>query len=405
MTGLEIIQWGLLVPVIGGSVYAILRMWAVFRFADARENLAHGPKPSADADAPPVTVLKPVRGLEKNLQRNLRSVCLQDYPSYQVIYSVQDPNDPALAVLKELQAEFGAERVTVVVSDVQAGANGKVNNLLGALSEARHDILVMSDSDALVGPDYIATMVAPLADPQVGCVFTPFRIVEAQTWFEKMELLSMNADFIPDVIFADVTGAANACLGPSIALRRSALEAIGGLQSLADFLVEDYELGRRFWTSGRKVKLMPYLIDVVVDLTRWQQWWGHQVYWDQNTRFARPGAFFATLLIRSIPFAVLYWLARGADTIGLSVLLGAVAIRLVTAAVSLRRGLQDDEGLRSLAWLPLRDVVTLVSWVQAFAKRTVVWRGVAYRLVGGGRMVPLDERWPRASVERVQGRF
>ncbi len=392
MTGLEFIQWGLLVPVIGGSVYAVLRMWAVLRFAGARERLAQRPKLSADA--PPVTVLKPVRGLEKHLKRNLRSACLQDYPSYQVIYSVQDNDDPALAVLKELQCEFGSERVTVVVSDVKAGSNGKVNNLLGALSEARHDVLVMSDSDALLGPDYVATMVAPLSDPQVGCAFTPFRVVEAQTWFEKMELLSMNADFIPDVVFADVTGAANACLGPSVALRRSALEAIGGLQSLADFLVEDYELGRRFWTSGMKVVLVPYLIDVVVDLTRWQQWWGHQVYWDQNTRFARPGAFFATLLVRALPFAVLYWLARGADPIGFGVLLGAVAIRLVTAAISLSRGFRDDEGLRNLAWLPFRDVVTLLSWVQAFAKRTVVWRGVTYRLVGGGRMVPVEHRCP-----------
>lgn len=394
MAGLEILQWGLLVPVMGGSVYAILRMWAVFRFAWARERLAQMPRPGREA--PPVTVLKPVRGLEKNLKRNLRSACLQDYPCYQVIYSVQEADDPALPVLKEIQAEFGAERVTVVVSDVQAGANGKINNLLGALSEARHDVLVMSDSDTLFGPDYIATMVAPLSDPQVGCVFTPFRVVEAQTWFEKMELLSMNADFIPDVVFADVTGAASACLGPSIAMRRSALEAIGGMQSLADFLVEDYELGRRFWTSGMKVGLVPYLIDVVVDLTRWQQWWGHQVYWDQNTRFARPGAFFATLLVRSIPFAMLYWLARGADLVGFSLLLGAVAIRLVTAAISLKRGFQDEEGLRSLAWLPLRDVVALLSWIQAFAKRTVVWRGVTYQLVGGGRIVPVEQRCPSA---------
>lgn len=388
MTGFEILQWLLLVPVIGGSVYAVLRMLTVFPFARAREALAQRAKPGPDA--PPVTVLKPVRGLEKNLQRNLRSACLQDYPDYQVIYSVQDAEDPALPVLEAIQAEFGSERVTVVVGDVQAGSNGKVNNLLGALAEARHDILVISDSDTFLKPDYLATLVAPLSDPDVGCAFTVFRVVEAQTWFEKMELLSMNADFMPDVIFADVTGAANACLGPSLAVRRSALEGIGGLQSLADFLVEDYELGRRFWTSGRQVRLVPYLVDVVVDLDRWQQWWTHQVYWDQNTRFARPGAFFATLLVRAVPFAMLYWLSRGADAVGLAVLLGAVAVRLATAAVSLKRGFQDTEGLRSLGWLPLRDIVTLLSWAQAFTKRTVVWRGVTYRLVGGGRMVPMQ---------------
>lgn len=394
------LEWLFLIPVIAGSIYAIIRAWSVLHFGQLRGRIS---APIHDKQ-PPVSILKPVCGLEKNLKRNLRSACLQDYADYQVIYAVQDPNDAALRVIKGVQAEFGADRVSVVVSNIQAGANGKVNNLVGALAAARHDILVISDSDTYLRSDYLAKIVAPLSDPHVGCAFTPFRVVEAQRWYERMELLSINADFMPDVIFAELTGAANACLGPSLALRRSALEAIGGLESLADYLVEDYELGRRLWTSGKKVVMVPYVIDVTVDLPHWRQWWTHQIYWDQNTRFARPGAFFATLLVRSVPFALLYASTRTLDPLGVGVLMGVVMLRMATAAISLRWGFRDNEGLRSLALLPLRDMATLLTWALAFTKRTVRWRGVTYHLMGDGRMVRLTHKHGLSS-QLGDGRF
>ena len=179
---------------------------------------------------PSVTVLKPVKGLEKELKSNLRTIGIQDYPQYQVIYSVQDPEDPAMPIIQEIQEELGSERVSVVVSTVQAGANGKVNNLLGAIKEARHDIIIISDSDTCLQPDYLETLVAPLSNPDVGCSCTLFKLTRAERWFEKMELLSINADFIPSVIFAQVTGASNACLGPSLAIEKSTLEELGGVR-------------------------------------------------------------------------------------------------------------------------------------------------------------------------------
>ncbi len=218
------------------------------------------------------------------------------------IFFIVDTEDPALTIIKEIQEELGTERISVVISTVQAGANGKVNNLLGAIEEARHEIIVISDSDTHLRPNYLKKLVAPLANPNVGCVCTLFKLTRADRWFEKMELLTINEDFIPSVIFAQVTGASNACLGPSIAIRKSTLQELGGLESLADYLVEDYELGRRVWTSGKKMVILPYVIDAVVDLANWRQWWSHQVYWEQNTYLARPGAFIATILIRAVPF-------------------------------------------------------------------------------------------------------
>ncbi len=375
----DILQLLCLIPILGGSIFSILTVVTVQRFLkNPNQKVSHH-------FTPPITVLKPVRGLEKNLKLNLQTIANQDYPNYQVIYSVQDPNDPAFPILQEIQKEFGSERISVVISTIEAGANGKVNNLLGAIQEAEHDIIIISDSDTNLKPDYLKNIVAPLANSQVGCVCTLFKVTKGDHWFEKMELLTINADFIPSVIFAEVTGASNACLGPSIAIKRSTLEEIGGLESLADYLVEDYEIGRRVWTSGKKMVLLPYIIDTVVDLENWRNWWTHQVYWDQNTYLAKPLPFIATILIRTIPFALLFAFLRG-DLIGLFVLIGAIIIRLITAGMTSQK-MKDIEGIKSLYLLPFRDLIGLVFWALSFTQRTVVWRGVEFKLTSHGKMV------------------
>jgi ceramide glucosyltransferase len=383
---LSLLQWICLIPTIAGSLYWILSLLAVIRFRIQRPS----PPQYSFPQWPPVTILKPVRGLEKNQEENFRSTCLQDYPEFQVVFSVQDPDDPVLPLLKKMEQEFGSERVSVVIGNRQVGPNGKINNLLGALPHARHDILVISDSDVRLKPDYLKTIVAPLADPGVGCVCTLYKATCADRWYEKMELLTFNADFIPSVIFAHVTRSAKFCLGSSMALRRSSLNELGGLEAFSDYLVEDYEMGRRLWTSGKKIAVVCYFINIVVDLKNPFQWWSHQVYWDQKTRAAQPLGFFATLLIRSVPFALFFAASRSGDTAGLVVLGGTIGLRLATAAVILGWGLRDIEGLKSLALLPLRDIAGLVLWVFALTKRTVLWRGSEFRLTHG-RLVPRED--------------
>jgi len=384
----HMLEWLLLVPAIGGSVYALLCTLATARLRLQRPDS----RSRASGAWPPVTMLKPVYGLEKNQRDNLRSACLQDYPEFQVVFSVQELDDPVIPLLREIQAEFGEERVTVAIERCRPGTNGKINNMAGGLRHARHDLLVISDSDVRLRPDYLKTIVAPLADPEVGCVCTLYKAACAGTWFEKLELLTLNAEFMTNVVFAYISGASKFCLGASAALRRSTLEAIGGLEGLADYLVEDYEMGRRIWVSGKKIAIVPYLVDTMVDLKTPGQWWGHQVYWDQNTRAARPWAFFSTILIRSIPCALLYALARLADPLSLGILAGAVAVRMASAAVILGWGFRDREGLKSLWMLPLRDTLSLASWFLAFAKRTTIWRGSEFILTKDGRLIAQASR-------------
>jgi ceramide glucosyltransferase len=379
----KILEWIFLVPVMAGSVYAALNLLAVISFRMRRP----APPRNPFSCWPKVTVLKPVHGLEKNLFANLRSTCLQDYPEFQVVFSVQEPDDPALPLLKQIQAEFGPERVTLAIEDCRAGTNGKINNMVGGLKHAWHEYLVISDSDIRLEPDYLKTIIAPLADPEVGCVCTLYKAACADAWFEKLELLTLNADFMSNVVFAHVTGASRFCLGASAALHRSTLCEIGGLESLAYYLVEDYEMGRRIWNSGKKIAIVPKFVDTMVDLKRPSQWWSHQVYWDQNTRAARPVAFFATAVIRSVPFALLYAIVRLGDSLGLTILAGAIVVRLVTSAMILGWGFRDREGLRNLFLLIPRDLASLLSWLLAFTKRTTIWRGIEFILTRDGRLV------------------
>ncbi len=372
-----------LIPTIGGSIYAILCVCAIIKL-----RRRSGKKSKCSFESwPPVTILKPVHGIEKNQRENLRSTCIQDYPEFQVVFSVQDPEDATIPLLKDLQREFGSERVAVAIENCKVGTNGKINNMIGGLRHARHDVLVISDSDILLRPDYLKTIVAPLSDPEVGCACTLYKAAGAETWFEKMELLTLNADFMANVLFAHVSGASKFCLGASAALHRKTLEQIGGLEALSDYLVEDYEMGRRIWELGKKVAIVPYFVDTIVDLKSPSQWWSHQVYWDQNTRSARPLAFFATALIRSVPFAVLYAATRLGDAVGLWILAGVFPLRLASAAMVLGLGLRDREGLRSLGLLLFRDIASLGTWLLAFTKKTTVWRGTSFVLTRDGRLV------------------
>ena len=376
------LQIALLTPVLGGSLLSVLCVLAAERTFGRAQAAKHPFRP-------PITVLKPIYGLDKELEANLRSLCEQDYPDYQVVMSVQRTDDPALAILRRLAAEYPT-RVTLVVKQSEPVINGKVQNLVNALAAARHEILIISDSDVRLQPNYLSEIVSPIADPEVGYVCTLYRAVTADRWYEKLELLSINADFVPGVVFSYWSGAASFCLGASVAFRRRDLELIGGMSDLGDYLVEDYELGRRLLALGKRMVLLTKPVEVLVGFSDAGRWWHHQIYWDQNTKVAHPVGFFLTILTRAVPFALVYALARGLDATGCLVLGAALAIRIGTAAAFASLYLRDREGLRALWLLPLRDLVAVASWCIALSKRSFVWRDHRFGLTHGGRIVPRE---------------
>ena len=387
MTLLEIVT---LTPAVTGALYAIVSACTALRHLPRRP----APAPAAHAQAPPVSILKPVYGLEKHLERNLRSVLELDYPHFQVVLAVQRPDDPALPLLESLAREYGPERATLVVNDSEPVFNGKVQNLIGALPHARHDVLLISDSDVRVPRDYLLRMVAAVGEPGVGAACTLFRGADAEHWYERLEQLSFNAEFVANVVFAEFAGGEEFCTGCSLIIRRDTLEQIGGLEPLLEYLVEDYELGRRVRSLGRRVKVLPMFVDTTVDLARARDWWNHQVYWEQNTRWVNPTGFFLTLFIQPVPFALAFAAIRGFDPAGIAVLAAVAATRILTR-LAIFRHVGDRETARMLAWLPVRDLGGFGAWIAAICKRSFVWRGLTFDLVSGGRIVP---RRPSASA-------
>jgi len=381
MPGFSAFEWVLLGPVLIGCVYSVLCLGAVLWY------LRRPVEPPETGAWPAVTILKPVHGLEKDLEENIRSACELDYPTYQLVLAVQRLDDPALPLLRAIESDYGSARVTVVAVDSEPVVNGKVQNLVHALQAARHDIVLISDSDIGLRPDYLRQIVAPLADPEVGCVCTLYRAVGSNVWPEKLELLSYNSEFIVNVIFAEVFGAYAFCPGCSVAIRRKALDEIGGFEPLLDFLVEDFELGRRINQLGYRIELIPYFVDTTVDIERAGDWWSHQVYWDQNTRAVAPVGFFFTVLIQPLPFAVAFALMRGFDAWGLGVLAGTLAVRGLTRAGIFWR-IDDREGIRLLHWLPIRDLAGFGSWFVALFKRSFAWRHIRFDLTRDGRIIP-----------------
>lgn len=362
----------LLVPVVVACGYWLATAAMMLRFFRRRA-------PERCAWCPAVSLIKPVCGLENHLYENLSTACRQEYPAYEVIFSVQDETDPALPILARIRAEYPNVPVHIVVEKACAGPNGRLSNILNATEHAIGEVLVYSDSDMRLHPAYLAHIVAPLADPRVGVACTLYRAEGAENVYESLELLSLNADFVPSMVFARETGAALACPGASQAIRRETLTRIGGLEPMAYSLVEDLELGRAVVGAGLTIALLPHVAVTGVDLPRASLWWRHQVYWDQNTRVASPVGFFFTWLTRGVPFAALYALVAGPAA--WLVLAITLAVRFGTTLVNSTL-LGDREGLRRLWLLPLRDAASLGVWFASLVGRKVYWRGRVFELRG-----------------------
>ncbi len=367
----------LAIPAAVSAGYWVVSTFALFSFLRRRGNAL----PPAPKNRPRVTVLKPVYGLERGAYENFRSFLVQDYPDYDVIFGVQREDDPVLPVVRRLAAEF-PDRARVVVDTRTVGPNGKVNNMVNCYRAATGKIIVISDADIRVRPDYLNIITAPLDTAGVGAISTLYRAADALSLPEKLELLSFNTEFIPNVAFATSNGISDACLGASIALKRETLDRIGGFEPLADYLVEDYEMGRKIWEAGEKVEILPYFVDTTVDLAGYRTWFDHQVYWDQNTRAAKPHAFYFTILLKGIPFGLFLTLANGFAPWALAVLVAVTGIRLISASATLAL-IGDRTGLGSVWLLPLRDMVALATWFLSITKNHTIWKDRLFHLEKG----------------------
>lgn len=331
-------------------------------------------------EVPAISLIKPVCGLEKNLYANLSTACRQNYPDFEVIFTVQSSRDPALKIVEALRADFPEEDIKVVVDSNTVGVNGKVNNIYNASLRARGKVLVISDSDMHLEPDYLRQITAPLQDDRVGIACTLYQAWRPSNLLEALELLTYNCDFVPSMLFAYVTKTSIAAPGATMSIRLDVLAEVGGLPPLGDYFVEDFELGRRVVAKGYQIALIPYIAKMDMDLTSSADWWRHQVYWDQNTKSVNAAGFFFTLLVRGVPFALLYALLGG--TGGWWVMPGAVGLRIFTGIMNALL-LKDKDGLKFIWLLPLRDLLGIFVWLVSLFKKQTHWRGKFYTLKKG----------------------
>jgi ceramide glucosyltransferase len=368
--------------IVSSSLYYLLCLWGAAKFL--RQRKAGEGARSAPGWLPPVSILKPLKGTDPEIYESFRSHCLQDYPEYEIIFGVSDPHDPAIESVTELQREFPDRRIRLLVSSKILGANVKVSNLAQMLAEARHDHLIVNDSDIRVEPDYLRRVAAPLLDPRVGLVTCLYRAVAGATLGSCLEGLGISTDFCASVLAAlELEGGIRFGLGSTLAFRRAELEKIGGFISFVDYLADDYELGKRISRLGLKVMLSEVVVETYLPSYRLREFFAHQLRWARGVRDARAGGYLGLVFTFGLLWALLALAASRGALWAWGTLAGTLLLRLAVALVVGRRVLGDRQVL-TYGWLiPVRDLLAVVVWVASLGGHRVSWRGDHFKLKNG----------------------
>jgi ceramide glucosyltransferase len=339
-----------------------------------------------DGFMPPVSILKAVKGLDADAYQNFASFCQQDYPEYELLFGVADACDPAMPVLERLKLDFPDCNIRLIVSE-PIGTNRKASLLHRLQQEAHHEILVASDSDMRVTPDYLHRVVGPLAKDGIGLVTCPYRGNQPETLTAGLEILHMGVSFLPAVILARSIIKMRFAMGASVALRQRDLAKIGGFGALADYLADDYLLGARISGLGLKVHLSRYIMTCILGATTFRKQWDREVRWMRCARISRPREYPGWFFSFTTPLGLALVVATGFDPLAIQLLLLSLLWRWVAAwLITGQTG--DAESRRWLLWLPLRDILSAVTWLVGGLGRQIVWRDEVFTLQDDGRMSP-----------------
>jgi ceramide glucosyltransferase len=347
---------------------------------------------------PPVTILKPLKGRGIDLYANLASFCRQEYPQYQIVFGVSDPDDPAVEIVERIRRDFPQRDIVLSIGN-RPGANRKVASLCHMIEHAKHPILALSDADIRVRPDYLRRVVAPLADPKVGVTTCLYR---GRGFFglpTVIESLFINTDFVPQVLTAHFLGMRNA-LGASIAFKREALDRMGGFPVLADYLADDNVLGERIKGLGYEVVLLPFVVETILDSNALGDVWRHQVRWASTYRICEPIGWFASIVTHAVAWGVAAFVVTGGSPLGWALLVAAIASRLGTLRAIMRM-LHERDTPRHLWMVPLKDLGSTAVWLASWLGHEVMWSGQRLRIQRDGRMVLVQARTGVAALPAV----
>ncbi len=336
--------------------------------------------------APPVSVLKPVRGVDFGSRENLRSFCTLNYPEYEILFAVNEESDPAVALIEELIREFPEREIRLLVGAEKIGSNRKVNKLIRLTNEAKHEVVSLTDGDVRVGPDYLRRVTAPLADEETGGVTSFYRAIAERNLCAEMEAVGAASDFFPGVLVAEWKEGMTFALGASIVTTKKWIAKMGGLAAIADMHSDDYELGNRIAKAGGRVELSREAVWTMYPAQTLRGFWEHQVRWSRTVRLCRPWSYTGLLFTHGLPWAVLAAGIAPEKWIGAVYLAAYVVLRLAMAWTVGVWGVRD-EVLRRKMWLvPLRDAIHFLVWLASFASNRITWGGEEFTM-REGRMV------------------
>jgi ceramide glucosyltransferase len=385
----QTVHWAGVVLALASLGYLVTALLALPPF----RALLNAPAP-APATLPPITILKPLYGLDEGLYENLRSFCEQDYPTYQVVFAVASAADPALRVLYRLKAALPGRDLAIVVDFTQHGSNRKISNLANAFTAARHGLLVMADSDMRVGPDYLRRIAAAFADPTVGAATCLYKGTPVGGLASRLACLAVNDGFVPSVCVALRLQSLDFCFGATMAIRREVLAQIGGFAAIVDHLADDYRLGKLVAATGQRVALVHYVPENIIHESGLASLWHHELRWARTIRGVRPGGYAFSFLTYPVPCALLALLLWPAP-LPACLLLAALVLR-----TRLHYHMHSTLALTAppSPWLlPGRDLLSFAVWAASFADRQVRWKSGTYAVDAQGRMS--GERMSGASEE------
>ena len=367
-----------------GCLYALAAAALTGRFA-------RRPEPAPVAAPPSVTLLKPLYGDEPNLFRNLASFCAQDYAGpVQLVLGVQSPNDAAIPVVRRLQAAFPDRAIDLVIDPRQHGSNRKVSNLVNMASAIRHAVVVLSDSDMVVTPDYLGRVVAALVQPGVAGVTCLYHGVPADRGlWAQLSALAIDSAFIPNVVVGVSLGLARPCMGSTIALTAERLTSIGGFEAFRDDLADDYAIGAALRAGGEVVTIPNFTIGHTCTDRSLPEMWRHELRWNRTIRNVDPAGYAGSVVTHAFPLALIGALLPGGEGFGLPVAALALACR-VALVWRIERAFKITPHAYWL--LPIRDLLSFATFAWSFVSGAVTWKGHDYRVVADGTLIPDSAR-------------
>lgn len=368
------------------AIYYFLVLFSTARFfSTAREEEKNSPD-----FTPPVSCLKPIRGLDVEAYENYASFCRQDYPDYEILFCV-DENDPAVPVLQKIVKDFPERRIRLLFGSGRDAINDKVARLVRLVNEASHDMLVITDGDVRVRPDYLRTVVAPFRDPKLGAATCLYASTKENSFLEQVQSIGMVSDFFAGIMVAWQLDGVKFTFAQSILTTRKNLEGFGGYETIENRPADDLWIGRLADEQGLKTKLLPYVVQTVADFKSFRELIHKRLRWMTVMRRMRPWGHLGLVFTWGLPWSLLAIAVHPTAAIALSYFGTYLAMRIAMTLLLGTWGMKQRGIWKQLPLIPLWDAIAFCIWLVSFSRNTIRWRGIDYR-IRGGILVPVASK-------------